>query len=166
MNVPLVPIPAAAKKAALDKLREVQALLKPSQVQLTDAERKSLGSTAMGRESIPFAEEGGRLLANFPQIMPRTYTDEDLANYPTELQSFRDADDIAVAVETILDQLNGIKLVTGNAVMRKARASYKNGQQDNGKTPGVKPIIDVMSKRFVNGHDSSDDPTPPPPPTE
>ena len=162
MNVPLIPISAAVKKAALEKLHEVQALLKPSEVQITDAERKTLGSTAMGRESIPFAEEGQQLLASFPQIMPRTFTDEDLANYPTELEGFRDADDISVATETIMAQLNGIKLVTGNAVMRKARAGYKNGQLDNGKTPGVKPMIDGMSKRFPNGPKPVEPPTPTP----
>ncbi|WP_210515102.1 hypothetical protein [Hymenobacter terricola] len=129
---------------------------------LTDAEQKSLGSTAMGRESIPFAEQAAQLFANFPQILPRTVTDEMIAAYPGQLQSFRDADDLSVAAATIVAQLSGNKLATGNTVMGMARGGYKNGQDDRGKTPGVKPIIDVMRERFPNGPKPADVPTPPP----
>lgn len=162
----VTPIPAAVKAEVLKLLQEAQELLSPYQVSITDAERKSLGSTAMGRESIPFAEQGQQLLANFPQIMPRTVTDAELASYPAQLQSFRDADDISVAAGTIVAQLSGNKLVTGNFVMSMARSGYRNAKADNGRTPGVKPIIDMMSLRFDNGNDSGDDPKPPTPPTK
>ncbi len=116
----------------------------------------------MGRESIPFAEQAAQLFANFPQILPRTVTDEMIAAYPGQLQSFRDADDLSVAAATIVAQLSGNKLATGNTVMGMARGGYKNGQDDRGKTPGVKPIIDVMRERFPNGPKPADVPTPPP----
>ena len=153
-------IPAKIKAEALAKLKEVTDMLAPFEVHLTEAEQKSLGSTAMGRESIPFAEQAAQLFTNFPEILPRTVTDAMIAAYPGQLQSFRDADDLSVAAATIVAQLSGNKLVTGSAVMGMARGGYKNGQDDRGKTPGVKPIIDVMSQRFP-GHGAPAGPVPP-----
>ena len=158
------PIPAKIKADALAKLKEVNNMLLPYEVHITDIERKSLGSTAMGRESIPFAQQAKQLFASFSQILTRTVTDEMIAAYPTQLQAFEDADDLSVAAATIVAQLSGNKLVTGNAVMSLARTGYKNGQDDRGKTPGVKEIIDLMSERFPNGPKPSD--TPPPPPAK
>ena len=155
------PIPAKIKVDALAKLKEVADLLAPYAAHITDAERKSLGSTAMGRESIPFAQQAAQLFANFPQILPRTVTDEMIAAYPGQLHAFEDADDLSVAAATIVAQLSGNKLVTGSAVMGLARGGYKSGQDDRGKTPGVKEIIDVMSERFPNGPRPADT-TPPP----
>ena len=150
------PIPAKTKADALAKLKEVTDMLLPYEVHITDAERKSLASTAMGRESIPFAQQAKQLLASFPQILPRTVTDEMIAAYPTQLQAFEDADELSVAAATIVAQLSGNKLVTGNSVMGMARTGYKNGQDDRGKTPGVKEIINVMSERFPNGPKAPD----------
>ena len=155
------PIPAKIKADALAKLKEVTDMLLPYEVHITDTERKSLASTTMGRESIPFAQQAKQLLASFPQILPRTVTDEMIAAYPAQLQAFQDADELTVAANTIVAQLSGNKLVTGNSVMNLARTSYKNGQDDRGKTPGVKEIIDVMSERFPNGPRPADT-TPPP----
>lgn len=156
------PIPSSVKAEVLAKLSEVHNMLVSYQVSITDAEHKRLGSTAMGRESIPFAQQAQQLFTNFPEILPRTITDEMIVSYPTQLQSFQDADDISVAANTIVAQLSGNKLMTGNAVMGMARSGYKSGQNDNGTTPGVKEIIDVMSLRFPNGPKGGDDPTPPP----
>ena len=156
------PIPAKTKADALAKLKEVADMLLPYEVHMTDAERKILSSRAMGRESIPFAQQARQLFANFPQILPRTVTDAMIAAYPTQLQAFEDADDLSVAAATIVAQLSGNKLVTGSAVMGLARTGYKNGQDDRGNTPGVKEIIDVMSERFPNGPKPADT-TPPAP---
>ena len=154
------PIPAKIKADALARLKEVTDMLLPYEVHITDTERKSLGGTAMGRESVPFARQAKKLFANFPQILTRTVTDEMIAAYPAQLQAYEDADELSVAAATIVAQLSGNKLVTGNAVMDLARTGYKNGQDDRGKTPGVKEIIDVMGERFPNGPKPADT-TPP-----
>lgn len=156
------PIPAKTKADALAKLKEVADMLLPYEVHITDIERKSLGSTAMGRESTPFAQQAKQLFANYSQILPRTVTNEMIAAYPGQLQAFVDADDLSVAAATIVAQLSGNKLVTGNAVMSLARTGYKSGQDDRGKTPGVKEIIDVMSERFPNGPKPAGPPAPAP----
>ncbi|MBF9220537.1 hypothetical protein [Hymenobacter ruricola] len=144
------PIPAAVKKDVLALLQQALDKLHPYTVTLTDAEQKSLASGAMGRESVPFVQEATKLLANYPQVLRRTITDEMIAEYPTWATTFADADELLTKTQALAALLGTVRLASGAQAMDLARDAYKDGQLDKGKTPGVAEI-DTMSKRFPTG---------------
>lgn len=147
------PIPAAVKKDVLELLDQILAKLQPYQLTVDDKERKTLNSKAMGRESIPFVQEAMQLLANYPNVLGRNITDEMIAAFPTWVATYQDADDLLVKLQTIVSLLATIRLITGAQAMGVATEGYKDGQQDKGRTPGVKPIIDRMGLRFDRSAD-------------
>ena len=145
------PFPPTIKQEVLDLLQQALDKLRPYEMTLTDAEQKSLGSAALGRESIPFVQQAGQLLANYPQVLRRTITDEMIAEFPTWTTTFADADDLLVKTQAIAGLLSTVRLSNGAQAMDVAREAYKDGQDDKGNTPGVADIIAVMSKRFPTG---------------
>lgn len=143
-----IPIPAAVQADVTKLLQQALAKLMPYQISLTNAEQKSLASTAMGQGSVAFATEAGQLLTNYPQVLRRTITDADIAGYPLLLDTFSAASDLAVQVDTLASLLSSVTLVAGTSVMGTARSAYADGQNDKGKTPGVHAIVERMSTRF------------------
>lgn len=139
-------VKTAAKKALLDVLAQLQ----PYRANLTKEERKSLSSKGMGRESIPFAQQAGQVLTDYKQVLSRSITDEMIAAYPTQLATFDDASDLAVTAQSIVDLLAELGFITGTNVMEVARATYKNVQDDKGRTPGLRDLEAKMAERFAN----------------
>jgi hypothetical protein len=151
MATPSNPLPAALKKEVLGLLQQALDKLHPYEISLSDTEQKSLAAGAMGRESVPFVQQAGQLLANYPQVLRRTITDAMIADFPTWAETFADADDLLVKTQAIAALLAKVRLVNGAQAMQVSRDAYKDGQDDKGKTPGVSAIIELMSKRFPNG---------------
>jgi len=151
------PIPADVKADVLKLLQEAMAKLQPYQLTLTDAEERRLAPTSMGRESIPFAQQAGQLMTTFPDVLTRAITDEMIAEHPTLLQTFEDADDLMLEADKIRDLLNTVRKVTGSTVMGRARTAYRNGQDDKGRTPGLADLVRRMSERFDQDDDDAPD---------
>ncbi|AMR26698.1 hypothetical protein A0257_05980 [Hymenobacter psoromatis] len=127
-------------------------LLQPYQPDLTREEQKSLASKGMGRESIPFAQQAGLVLTSFKQVLSRTITDETIAAYPDQLATFDAASELQVPAQALVDLLAKVGLVAGAEVMDVARLVYKNVQDDNGCTPGLRDLEAKMAERFkANG---------------
>ncbi|MDO7873537.1 hypothetical protein Q5H93_02250 [Hymenobacter sp. ASUV-10] len=154
------PMPPAEHAKFMDALRQALSIAKPYQLDITDAERTSMAPKAMGRESIPFAQEARALLTNHPEVLRRTITDAVIADYPVQLEVFEQSDEAAEMLATIGDIVKTRRLVSGVRVMTTGRDSYKDGQNDRGRTPGVKPIIDRMSLRFNRSAEDDDSDTP------
>lgn len=125
-------------------------LLQPYQPDLTSAEQKSLASKGMGRESIPFAQQAGQVLTSFKQVLSRAITDETIAAYPDQLATFDAASELQVPAQALVDLLTKVSLVAGAEVMDVARLAYKNVQDDNGRTPGLRDLEAKMAERFAN----------------
>ena len=143
------PIDPKVKADISQHLLAVLALLQPYQPNLTKEAQKSLASKGMGRESLPFAQQAGQVLSGFKQVLSRAITDEMIAQYPAQLATFVDASELEVTAQAIVDLLGKLGLVAGAGVMEVARMAYKNVQDDNGRTPGLRDMEQKMAARFA-----------------
>jgi hypothetical protein len=154
------PIPAAVRDEVLKLLQQAKAKLQPYQITLTDEEERRLAPTSMGRESVPFVQQAGQLMTMFPDVLTRRITNEMIAEHPTLLQAFEDADDLMLEASAIRDLLKTVRKVAGSTAMDRARTAYRNGQDDKGRTPGLADLVRKMKERFDQDLHDNDEPKP------
>ncbi|AMJ65828.1 hypothetical protein [Hymenobacter sp. PAMC 26628] len=143
------PIDPKVKADVAQHLLAALALLQPYQPDLTKEDQKSLASKGMGRDSIPFAQQAGQVLTGFTQVLSRSITDEVIAQYPAQLATFDEASELQTTAQAIADLLAKLGLVAGAGVMEVARLVYKNVQDDNGRTPGLRDLEQKMAARYA-----------------
>lgn len=145
-----IPVPDSVRDQVLALLQQAADKLAPYEITLTEAEQKSLGSVNLGPASVSFAQDAGLLLTQHKEVVRRSITDEMIAGYPTLLNTFATASALEEKAATVLSRITNIGLTAGAGVMGLARPAYKDGQNDEGKHPGVAKLVNQMSARFAH----------------
>jgi len=154
------PIPAAVQAEIRQHLQAAFALLKDYNIELSAADRKDLGRTGLGPESLPFATTARLLMEKHPDILPRSITTDDITTYGQRLDTVIVCQSIKADTMAIYAIANNLDIAAGSGLMGTARTAYNYGQQDKGRTPGVEPLVGEMSERYKQEKDD-DDQTPP-----
>ncbi|MBC7447114.1 MAG: hypothetical protein H7330_03560 [Hymenobacteraceae bacterium] len=152
------PLPPAVIAKVNTLLDQLETELKPYALAIPDEERRSLNARAMGRESIPFAQQVGQVLTTYPQVLRRSITDQMMSAYPVVLGTFEIASDLLVRLNTVRGVLQNLALRAGAALMDVGRDVYKDAQNDDGTTPGLSPLVKEMSRRFPQNSGANDAP--------
>ncbi len=150
------PIPAAVQAEIKQHLQAALALLKPYHLDLTAADRQRLGREGgLGPESLPFAESARQLMKSFPSVLPRSISDADIATYGERLDTVNACQDLKSDTHAVYSILNNLDVAAGSGLMKLARVTYRSGQDDEGRTPGVEPLIGTMAERYARASASA-----------
>lgn len=160
------PIPAAVQADVKQHLQAALGLLLPYHLDLTATDRQRLGREGgLGPESIPFAQSARLVIEKFPNILPRSVSDADMATYGQRLDTVNVCQDLKSDTQAVYSILNNLDVASGSGLMKLARIVYRSGQDDGGRTPGVEPLVNTMAERYARTNDSEDDADNNPPPT-
>jgi len=139
-------IPAEVKQSVLQKLTEVDGLLKPFLVALSPEERKVLPK--MGDGSSPFVGKALGYCKTDPQFMP-SYV--NIPEMEIDYNAVVDLTDFAHISLKLSSGLNDTITLSGSEAY-VAALSYYNSVKNAAKmnVPGAKPIYEDLKKRFEN----------------
>jgi hypothetical protein len=150
-----IQIPAKEFDAALLKLQEVQAILKPYLIALTPEERKVLPK--MSDRSVPFVEKITDYVKTNPELGPMYLDTKELE---IDVQSVHTLNQLARQVEKISSGLSDTMMLAGSEAY-VASLAYYNSVKGAAKlnVPGAKPIYDDLKKRFEQQGKRSEEPS-------
>ena len=150
-------IPPEVKQAVLQKLTEVDELLKPFLIALKPEERKALPKMADG--SLPFVSKTLGYVKTDPQFVPA------YLNIPELEIDFNAVLDLTEFTHLCYKLRDGLKdtIVLSGSEAYVASLSYYNSVKNAAKmnVPGAKAIYEDLKKRFENmgrGKGSADTP--------
>lgn len=152
-----VVIPPEVKQAVLQKLTEVDELLKPFLIALTPEERKALPKMADG--STPFVGKALGYAKTNPQFVPAYVNIPELE---IDFNAVIDLTEFAHICDKISDGLSDTSLLSGSEAY-VAALSYYNSVKNAAKmnVPGAKAIYDDLKKRFESKSSGTPPLTPP-----
>ncbi|MDP3149201.1 MAG: hypothetical protein Q8N83_08765 [Ignavibacteria bacterium] len=151
-------IPPEVKQSVLQKLTEVDELLKPFLIALNAEDRKVLPK--MGDGSTPFVGKALGYCKSDPQFMP-SYV--NIPEMEIDYNAVVDLTDFAHISLKLSSGLNDTITLSGSEAY-VAALSYYNSVKNAAKmnVPGAKPIYEDLKKRFENKGGA----TPPEPPPQ
>ncbi|MBC7448358.1 MAG: hypothetical protein H7330_09895 [Hymenobacteraceae bacterium] len=123
------PIPAAIKAQVKQHLRDALKLLQSFHLDLTATDRERLGSGGLGPESLPFAETARLLMTTFPNVLPRSVSDAEIATYGERLDTVTTCQDLLADVNAIHSTLHNLDIAAGSGLMKLARTAYRSAQE-------------------------------------
>jgi len=139
-------IPPDVKQSVLQKLNEVDTLLKPYLIALTPEEKKALPKMSDG--STPFVEKALGYCKSDPQFMP-AYV--NIPEMEIDFNAVVDLTDFARVSLKLSSGLSDTITLSGSEAYVSALSYYnsvKNAAKMN--VPGAKAIYDDLKKRFEN----------------
>jgi len=155
------PIPPAIEQDVRKHIQDALQLLIAYKLSLSAEDRQRLGSSGLGPESLPFAEEARLLMAAFPEVLPRSITDDMITGYGQRLDTVTSCHKILADLNAVRELVFNLDVAAGAGLMDTARAAYKAAQQDAGRTPGVADLVRRMAHRFARAPRPDDEGTAP-----
>lgn len=154
---------AAVKEFEADMRAAVAKLAANLSPPLTDKERDALKTRTLGPETLPFCEDAGRLMASFPQLMPRSITDQIITEFPMRLQQFSGLTTIIDLIRSLTQPFVDSRLLVGNHIRTTSDDAFSAGQRDNGENAAADALLQRMAQQRAHRKSNDDDDTPPAP---
>lgn len=158
-------MPAAAQAAFRKAIQDAVAAAVPYLVVpgLDDQQRKSLNPRTTGPESVGFIQDANQMLQSHREILPRSITDQVVAEFPARITQFNDYTGLIQEINKALRPLLDARLLTGVHLRDTAREAHATARRDDGKTPGVSEILARLDAHTAipNPKDDSDEPNAP-----
>jgi hypothetical protein len=136
------PIPTAAQTAFLKALTDAVApVAQYFPTTLDDAQRRSLNPRTVGPESVGFVEDAAQLIKAHPEVLPRTITDVEVAEFDARLAQFRDYTTLLAAIDKLVQPVRDAQLLIGVHLRSTSRDAHASARRDDGRTPGVSALV-------------------------
>lgn len=139
-----ISIPKAVYEEALQKLNEVQSILSPYLIALSNEERRAMPK--MGDKTFPFVEKAIEYAVNKPGLNPGFI---DLAEWEKDSAAHKQVNNLLRISEQLCSNMDDTSMLCGSEAYTAALGFYNNVRQAvKMNVADVKPIYEDLSERF------------------
>jgi hypothetical protein len=151
-----VTLPAPDVTTIKNGITAIEVLL-PFRVNLSDAERKSLPKTGLGR--VGFVQQALAYAKDHPEILPPSF---NTAEFEKDVVLFTQLTEILALLKGLTNGVDDTTLGVGSEAMRAALHFYELLKTAAKNNPGLQPLVDELARTFKRTSPPEPGPTPTP----